>query len=85
MSEQEEKLPRIIARKSLAIELEAGKYFWCSCGKSAHQPFCDGSHKGTGFQPVKFELPEKKTVHLCQCKHTKNPPFCDGTHKTLAE
>ena len=69
--------------KSLALEMEPGTHWWCSCGRSSNPPFCDGSHKGTGLQPVKFDLLEKKTVYLCQCKHTKNPPFCDGSHKTL--
>lgn len=63
-----------------ALELEAGKYFWCACGQSNNQPFCDGSHKGTNFTPVKFELTEKKKVYLCMCKQTNNRPFCDGSH-----
>ncbi|QSA96592.1 CDGSH iron-sulfur domain-containing protein [Methylococcus sp. EFPC2] len=65
------------------IELEAGKYWWCACGRSAKQPFCDGSHKGTEFTPVAFELTETKQVWLCGCKHTHNRPFCDGTHAKL--
>ena len=65
-----------------AVEVEQGKtYFWCACGKSASQPFCDGSHKGTGFHSVKFEATETKTVYLCGCKGTANKPFCDGSHK----
>ncbi len=75
--------PIICDTKPLALEMEPGTHWWCSCGKSSNQPFCDGSHKGSGLQPVKLELLEKKTVYFCQCKHTKNPPFCDGTHKTL--
>lgn len=66
-----------------AIELDAGDYWWCSCGKSATQPFCDGSHKDTDFAPLKFTVAEKSTVWLCGCKHSKNPPYCDGTHKDL--
>ena len=75
----------VIAQKApYPVEVEAGKsYWWCACGKSARQPFCDGSHKGTGLQPVKFEVPEKKTIWWCQCKHTANPPLCDGSHKKL--
>jgi len=74
----------IIAKKVPAIlELEAGSYYWCACGRSANQPFCDGSHKGTEFTPLEFKLEEAKRVALCQCKRTSNRPFCDGTHKTL--
>jgi len=65
------------------MELEAGDYWWCHCGKSATQPFCDGSHQGTGFTPVKFTLTEKKKVWLCGCKQTADRPFCDGTHNSL--
>ena len=75
--------PIIVAKGPRAFELEAGTYYYCSCGKSANQPFCDGSHQGTDFEPVKFELEEKKKFVLCQCKHTKNAPFCDGSHKVL--
>ncbi|SPF50318.1 conserved hypothetical protein [Candidatus Sulfotelmatobacter kueseliae] len=57
--------------------------FWCACGKSAKQPFCDGSHKGTDFTPVKFEATESKTVYFCGCKHSANKPFCDGSHAKL--
>ena len=66
-----------------ALELEAGDYWWCSCGRSADQPFCDGSHKNTDFEPLKFTITEKKKYALCGCKHTANPPFCDRTHKEL--
>jgi CDGSH-type Zn-finger protein len=74
-----------IAQKSpYAVEVEAGKsYYWCSCGQSANQPFCDGSHKDSGFTPVKFEAAESKTVYFCGCKHTATPVFCDGTHSKL--
>jgi len=74
----------VIAQKApYAVELEPGDYFWCACGKSANQPFCDGSHKDTDFEPVKFTIDEKKTVYLCGCKHTANKPYCDGTHSKL--
>jgi len=75
--------PVIAAKEPKVMELEPGTYYWCACGKSANQPFCDGSHKGTSFEPVAFEVSEKKTVALCQCKHTKYPPFCDGSHAKL--
>jgi CDGSH iron-sulfur domain-containing protein 3 len=75
--------PNIAQKAPYNVELEAGNYWWCACGKSAKQPFCDGSHKGTEFVPKQFEIEEKKTVWLCGCKHTKNTPFCDGFHKTL--
>lgn len=75
--------PLVVRKSPEVLELEPGTYFWCACGRSQKQPFCDGSHKGTGFTPVKFELTEKKTVALCLCKRTGNPPFCDGTHRRL--
>ena len=61
--------------------VEAGKaYFWCACGQSKNQPFCDGSHKGSTFTPVKYEAKESKTVYFCGCKATANQPLCDGSH-----
>ena len=74
----------VIAQKSpYIVELEAGKYWWCACGKSAKQPFCDGSHKGGEFSPVAFELTEKTTVALCGCKRSGKKPYCDGTHNKI--
>lgn len=75
--------PKIAAKSPAVIELDAGTYHWCVCGRSQNQPFCDGSHKGTEFTPHEFVLEEKKKVALCQCKYTKKAPFCDGTHKNL--
>ena len=76
--------PKIAQTSPYPVEVEAGKsYFWCACGLSANQPFCDGSHKGSGFTPVKFDAAETKTVYFCGCKHTANPPFCDGSHAKL--
>jgi CDGSH-type Zn-finger protein len=74
----------VIARKGpYAVTLEAGTYWWCACGRSKNQPYCDGSHKGTGLEPVKFELRERQQVWLCGCKRSDNKPFCDGAHKLL--
>jgi CDGSH iron-sulfur domain-containing protein 3 len=69
----------------VALHLKAGDYYWCSCGNSANQPFCDGTHKVKAPEkgPLKFTMEEEKEVWLCRCKATKNAPFCDGTHKTL--
>jgi len=65
----------------IAIEVEEGKsYYWCSCGQSKKQPFCDGSHKGTEFTPLAYKAEETKKVFFCACKQTNNAPFCDGSH-----
>jgi CDGSH-type Zn-finger protein len=76
----------VVAQKSpYAADLEAGKeYYWCSCGRSAKQPFCDGAHKAVGMRPVQVKPTETKKYYMCGCKATKNQPFCDGTHKTIA-
>ncbi|WP_013324141.1 CDGSH iron-sulfur domain-containing protein [Gloeothece verrucosa] len=75
--------PIIVDKKPVVLELEAGDYWWCSCGNSKNQPYCDGGHKGTDFVPVKFTLEEAKKVALCLCKKTNNSPLCDGTHAKL--
>ena len=77
--------PLITQRQPYPMDLEPGDYFWCACGRSAKQPFCDGSHKGTGITPVKFSIEEPKRVFLCGCRHSGTPPFCDGSHSTLEE
>lgn len=75
----------VIAQKApFRVEVEAGKvYFWCACGRSSKQPFCDGSHKGTGFEPVRWQAAQTGPAFFCGCKHSGNKPLCDGTHKRL--
>jgi CDGSH-type Zn-finger protein len=75
--------PVVAERRPAVLELDPGTYWWCACGRSASQPFCDGSHKGTGFTPQKFEITERERVALCQCKHSKNTPYCDGSHRDV--
>ena len=76
--------PKIAARTPVAVELKAGtEYYWCACGRSKNQPFCDGSHEGTGFKPLAFTPEENGEAHLCRCKRTGNPPYCDGSHAGL--
>ena len=77
--------PEIAATEPIEVELCAGKkYFFCTCGKSAKQPFCDGSHKGTEFTPHAFEVKETGKCWLCRCKRTGDAPYCDGSHNNLA-
>ncbi len=74
----------VIAQKSpYVMNLQPGTYYWCTCGRSAQQPFCDGSHQGSEFSPKAFTLDSPATVALCGCKHTKDQPFCDGSHNAL--
>ncbi|MBI3117293.1 MAG: CDGSH iron-sulfur domain-containing protein [Candidatus Hydrogenedentes bacterium] len=73
----------IAARMPAVLELEPGEYWWCACGRSANQPWCDGSHKAVGMSPVQLVISEKKRYALCQCKQSAKRPFCDGTHKQL--
>lgn len=76
--------PVTAAKTPFAVEVEAGKdYYWCSCGLSKSQPFCDGSHKGSEFVPTKFSADATKTVYFCGCKHSANGALCDGSHKRL--
>jgi len=76
--------PNIAQKAPYPVEVEAGKsYFWCACGQSAKQPFCDGSHKGSSFAPIKYTADVSKKVFFCGCKHSANAPLCDGSHKAL--
>lgn len=77
--------PVVYDRNPAELELAPGEYRWCSCGRSMTQPFCDGSHEGTGLEPVPFVIRERTTVWLCNCKHSKDKPFCDGAHNGLAD
>jgi len=72
-----------VQKSPFKVELEAGDHYWCACGLSKKQPFCDGSHKGSSFTPVKFTLEQKEKKYLCGCKATTNSPFCDGSHNKL--
>ncbi|HMO17477.1 MAG TPA: CDGSH iron-sulfur domain-containing protein [Oligoflexia bacterium] len=74
---------KIAGTKSIPLELEPGVYYYCTCGESLNQPFCDGSHKGSDFQPLEFTITEKKKYAFCACKTTAKAPFCDGAHKKL--
>lgn len=76
--------PTIAQKAPYAVDVEAGKdYYWCACGKSQKQPFCDGSHQGGPFTPTPYKATESKTVYFCGCKHSKAGATCDGTHKSL--
>jgi len=81
MAEKEK--PTIAGLRSIKLETEPGTYFWCACGRSKKQPFCDGSHRVTLFHPLPVKIEEKKLVKWCTCKHTKTPPFCDHSHREL--
>ena len=75
--------PTIAQKSPFVRKAEPDTYWWCACGRSKSQPFCDGSHKGTGFSPKKVDIAETMTVAWCGCKHSKNAPFCDGSHAGL--
>jgi CDGSH iron-sulfur domain-containing protein 3 len=81
MSKEEN--PIIAGYRSIKLDTEPGTYFWCACGRSSAQPFCDGSHRGTSFLPLAVTITEKKIVKWCSCKRTKTPPFCDHAHREL--
>jgi len=74
----------VIAQKCpYVIDMDPGRKAWCSCGLSTQQPFCDGSHRGTEFKPIIYEIKVKSTIAWCGCKHTQTPPVCDGSHQLL--
>ena len=76
--------PDIPQKTPLPVDVEEGrKYFWCSCGKSDRQPFCDGSHQGTEFLPLTYVAETTRTLYFCACKHTRGAPLCDGSHNSL--
>ena len=76
--------PNIAQKAPFPVDVTAGKkYFWCACGKSANQPFCDGSHSDTEFNPVAYEADKDRTLYFCGCKRTAGAPLCDGTHSSL--
>lgn len=83
MSESTE--PMVARTSPCAVQVEKDQsYTWCACGRSQSQPFCDGSHQGTGLTPVRYTATRDEWLWFCGCKHSKTPPFCDGTHKTLS-
>jgi len=75
--------PKIAEKSPAVLELEPGTYLWCHCGRSRDQPFCDGSHAGTDFEPIELVVEKKTRFALCRCKHSANKPLCDGTHSRL--
>lgn len=75
--------PKVAGSAPVVLQLDRGDYFWCACGRSANQPWCDGSHEGTGIEPVALEIEAPSTVALCLCKQTGDRPRCDGSHNQL--
>lgn len=75
-------IPAQKAPYNVTVE-EGQRYFWCACGRSANQPYCDGSHKGTGLAPLAFTADKTGPLWLCGCKSTGKQPFCDGTHNRI--
>lgn len=76
--------PQIAQKTPIKVDVEAGKtYYWCSCGQSKNQPFCDGSHKGSTFAPMAYKAEKDGAAYFCGCKHTGNAPLCDGSHAKL--
>ncbi len=79
-------MPLVGGTAPIGVAVEAGKdYWWCACGRSSNQPFCDGSHTGTSFSPLQWTATEPRRMAFCACKRTSTPPFCDGTHNTVKQ
>jgi CDGSH-type Zn-finger protein len=76
---------RIVDRRPMKAKLSPGEHFWCACGRSASQPMCDGSHRGTGIEPVAFQVEEEQESWFCMCKQSRDAPRCDGAHKDIPE
>ena len=75
----------IAGKEPIGVAVEAGRdYWWCACGLSKKQPFCDGSHKGWAFSPLQWQATESRQVWFCTCKQTATQPLCNGAHKALA-
>ena len=74
---------KIVKKACMSVKLMPGTYYYCRCGLSKEQPFCDHTHEGTGFEPKRFKIEEAKEAYLCLCKHTDNAPYCDGSHSRL--
>jgi CDGSH-type Zn-finger protein len=75
--------PVIVQKGSMKLVMEPGTYWWCACGRSKNQPFCDGSHKGTAFTPEKVVIENTELVAWCLCKHSKKGHICDNAHREL--
>lgn len=75
--------PIVAGKSPIEVQLQPGEYWWCACGRSKNQPYCDGSHAGTDIAPLPFKVETAGPQWLCTCKHSANPPFCDGAHDLL--